>query len=324
MNEIKQNAQELASYGRDGDTILAHINPQEAELLKLMGGAGTTNPDTGLPEYRFGKVFRQAIRYVAPVAIIVVAVVAPQAIPALGNSILGAMGVTGASATTAAMVGAGAVGAGTSAMNAAVAGGKPADILKAAAIGGAASAAGAGVASGLGPEVLPVGQAGPPVPALVPPPVAAGAGGFTAGFTGAQLAGQNLEKSLRTGGISGGSAALTSALFGTPEGQKPTTGEQIARTVGGTAIRESLGNLFAPQRQASGRTGGGPTSQFVGSTPTTGEPAPSPTALGQALRIGSGEPGAPIESPGGGGETTTKPVWNIASLRVKDEGGGEA
>ena len=41
----------LASKGRYGDTMLAHINPQEAGLLKSMGGAGTINPQTGLPEF---------------------------------------------------------------------------------------------------------------------------------------------------------------------------------------------------------------------------------------------------------------------------------
>lgn len=44
-------AQVLASKGRKGDTMLAHITPQEAALLKARGGAGTMNPDTGLPEF---------------------------------------------------------------------------------------------------------------------------------------------------------------------------------------------------------------------------------------------------------------------------------
>ena len=47
-------AKELEKFGRDGDTMLAHINPAEAEMLKLFGGAGTINPDTGLREYRYG------------------------------------------------------------------------------------------------------------------------------------------------------------------------------------------------------------------------------------------------------------------------------
>ena len=41
----------LASKGRYGDTMLAHINPEEAALLKSMGGAGTVNPQTGLREF---------------------------------------------------------------------------------------------------------------------------------------------------------------------------------------------------------------------------------------------------------------------------------
>lgn len=44
----------LASKGRYGDTMLAHINPEEAALLKARGGAGTINPKTGLPEFFVG------------------------------------------------------------------------------------------------------------------------------------------------------------------------------------------------------------------------------------------------------------------------------
>lgn len=51
MAGLKTLAKELQSKGRYGDTILAHINPQEAGILKALGGAGTRNPDTGLPEY---------------------------------------------------------------------------------------------------------------------------------------------------------------------------------------------------------------------------------------------------------------------------------
>lgn len=46
---------QLAQYGRNGDTMLAHITPEEAAMLKRMGGAGTINPMTGLPEY--GNIF---------------------------------------------------------------------------------------------------------------------------------------------------------------------------------------------------------------------------------------------------------------------------
>ena len=44
----------LASKGRYGDTMIAHINPQEAQMLMDKGGAGTINPMTGLLEFYDG------------------------------------------------------------------------------------------------------------------------------------------------------------------------------------------------------------------------------------------------------------------------------
>lgn len=43
--------QEVINQGRGGDTMLAHINPAEAAVLKMLGGSGTINPRTGLPEF---------------------------------------------------------------------------------------------------------------------------------------------------------------------------------------------------------------------------------------------------------------------------------
>jgi hypothetical protein len=42
---------DVASMGRYGDTMLAHINPREAMMLKAAGGSGTVNPATGLREF---------------------------------------------------------------------------------------------------------------------------------------------------------------------------------------------------------------------------------------------------------------------------------
>jgi len=58
MAMTREEMQRLASYGRDGDTMLAHINPEEAALLKSRGGSGTINPNTGLPEFK--KFYKQA------------------------------------------------------------------------------------------------------------------------------------------------------------------------------------------------------------------------------------------------------------------------
>ena len=45
-------AEMIRAKGRGKDTILAHITPREAALLKKRGGAGTINPDTGLLEFQ--------------------------------------------------------------------------------------------------------------------------------------------------------------------------------------------------------------------------------------------------------------------------------
>jgi hypothetical protein len=50
---IAEAARLVANSGRFGDTMLAHINPQEAKLLRKHGGSGTINPKTGLPEFIF-------------------------------------------------------------------------------------------------------------------------------------------------------------------------------------------------------------------------------------------------------------------------------
>ena len=49
--DLRKIARLLQDKGRNGDTILAHINPREAALLREQGGAGTINPETGLPEF---------------------------------------------------------------------------------------------------------------------------------------------------------------------------------------------------------------------------------------------------------------------------------
>jgi hypothetical protein len=55
-------AREMAAMGRNGDTMLAHITPQEAMMLKRMGGSGTINPYTGLPEFFIGKLFKSLVK----------------------------------------------------------------------------------------------------------------------------------------------------------------------------------------------------------------------------------------------------------------------
>jgi len=56
----------IASQGRYGDTMLAHITPEEAALLKSRGGAGTVNPQTGLPEFYASGVGQGVYSYGQP------------------------------------------------------------------------------------------------------------------------------------------------------------------------------------------------------------------------------------------------------------------
>lgn len=51
MRKAMKLAQEM---GRNGDTLLVHINPAEAELLDKVTDGGSINPITGLPEFSDG------------------------------------------------------------------------------------------------------------------------------------------------------------------------------------------------------------------------------------------------------------------------------
>ena len=53
-------ADAIAKQGRYGDTTLAHVSPREIQMLKQMGGSGTINPMTGMPEFFIKKIFKSA------------------------------------------------------------------------------------------------------------------------------------------------------------------------------------------------------------------------------------------------------------------------
>jgi hypothetical protein len=52
MGGARELAEMLRQMGRGSDTVLAHITPEEAEMLMQMGGSGDINPNTGLPEFQ--------------------------------------------------------------------------------------------------------------------------------------------------------------------------------------------------------------------------------------------------------------------------------
>ena len=149
--ELKPIARAIASYGRNGDTMLAHITPAEARMLKRRGGSGTINPKTGLPEFFLGKVFKsvgKALKKVgnavkkfasSTVGRLVTTVALGFFLGPAAASMLGATSAAGVAAVS------GFVGSAGSTL---LAGGNLRDALKAGAVGGLTAGAGAGIMGG--------------------------------------------------------------------------------------------------------------------------------------------------------------------------------
>lgn len=144
MGMARGGIADLAQYGRFGDTMLAHITPEEAALLKARGGSGTINPVTGLPEFFLGKLFKSignAVKKFAQSSI--GRIVLPIALGFFaGIPLAGAMGVgsTAGIAAVSGFVG----GAGTAILQ----GKNIGEALKAGAIGGVTAGATAGIMGG--------------------------------------------------------------------------------------------------------------------------------------------------------------------------------
>lgn len=167
----------LASQGRGGDTMLAHINPREAEMLRRMGGAGTINPNTGLHEYKggIGKIFSAIL----PIAL---SFIAPGLGTAIGSAISGGLGL-GLSSAAAGALGAGIIGAGAGALG----GGG----LKGALIGGLTAGAGNYI---MGPAGLGLTGEGGKLGDLFGSGTQADTSGYTpveGGFSASEMAAQN-------------------------------------------------------------------------------------------------------------------------------------
>jgi len=144
-------AAEMARAGRYGDTMLAHISPREAGVLRQMGGSGTINPYTGLPEFfikklfkGIGKVFKKVGRAIkkfasSTVGRIVTSIALGFFLGPAAASMLGVTSSVGVAAVSGFVGGAGSTLA---------AGGNLKDALKMGAIGGLTAGAIGGVTQG--------------------------------------------------------------------------------------------------------------------------------------------------------------------------------
>ena len=226
---LKPIAKMLAAQGRNGDTMLAHITPTEARLLRRYGGSGTINPITGLPEFFLKKVFKAvgnaisgAVKSVGKAisntfksissavkkftSSTIGRIVTTVALGFfLGPAAAGMLGVTSAAGVAAVS---GFIGSAGSTL---LAGGKLKDALKAGALGGLTAGAMAGVTSGMG---------------------AFEAGSYTGPTT---VAGQveRFTDSLKSlGGTSGAPAEVTGQLQYSGQGQVLPGSAEIRGTTG--------------------------------------------------------------------------------------------
>lgn len=157
--ELKPIAKAIASYGRNGDTMLAHITPAEARMLRRRGGAGTINPDTGLPEFFIKKLWKETggkvLKSVGKQLKSIGKAVKKFAQSSIGRIVLpialgfflgpAAAGFLGVSSVAGVAAVSGFVGSAGSTL---LAGGNLKDALKAGAIGGLTAGAGAGIMGG--------------------------------------------------------------------------------------------------------------------------------------------------------------------------------
>jgi len=269
-------AQHIQAAGRGGDTMLAHINPREAAMLKNMGASGSINPRTGLRE--FGWNWKRMISTVLPAAIGVFA-------PAVGNYLGSAagfgLGKAGQIAGTA--LAAGALGAGASALT----GG---NVLK----GGLQSGVLGGLNAGLGSEIggaigikNPIAASaaggaliGGGMNALTRDDIMAGAlqGGIGGALSGA---GPQLANKFAQGSPNLGSGISTAARVG---GNMLTAGYEPGQAVTSGALAGLAKGLYdknqSPSDQAVQKTadenGGQLAKDTLGQTPpTTGSVPPA-------------------------------------------------
>jgi hypothetical protein len=273
----------LAAQGRNGDKMLAHITPEEAEFLKQRGGAGTINPVTGLPEFFLKKIFNAVKSVVKGVVNVVKKVVQSPVGRILGTialaTVLGPAGV-GLSMGTAA----GLAGAGTTLM----AGGSIKEALIAGAmgyVGGGGTIMGASPVASIG-QYLP-GAAG----SALNTGLATGAIGTGVGL----VAGMKPADALRMGVMSGASAAALQGLQNSGVGRpdQAMRDEVFKRAMAGDeaaaqAIRSGDYSAFSQQAAPPASQGGNQGVGQVGQTGTTGTAQDLLTGRGLNIEKGSG------------------------------------
>jgi hypothetical protein len=258
---IAEAARMVANQGRSGDTILAHISPKEAKMLRKRGGAGTTNPRTGFPEYGFFSSITRGISNAFSGVTNTISGVVSGITGAIKNvlaSPIGKIAATIALATVigpaaASYMGAGTAGAaaltmaGASAGVTALSGGNLKDILRAGTTGAILGYAGSTLGPAIGGQVGVTSAAGQ---------AALGAGAAATGFGVAT--GQSIKDSLKQGITS---AALAGGITGMTQGFSTPANAQAAAVEGKGDVMD-----VASINQNTGAVGNAPPEVPVSST----------------------------------------------------------
>ena len=200
---------QLARQGRGGDTMLAHINPQEAEVLRRMGGSGTVNPNTGLREFK-GGFLGEVMDTVGPLAGVIAPIALDFFVPGAGEMLAASMGggLMGAMGSAALIGGAGAALGGQ-------------DPLKGAALGALGAGGGAALGNAAGDMV------GQSLSANASNVVGSGlAGGALNAIQGKSLVGGMMQGAM--GGALGNSAGEMGAEVGGALGNSISSGGATA------------------------------------------------------------------------------------------------
>jgi hypothetical protein len=255
---IAEATRMLAGKGRMGDTMLAHINEDEARLLKRYGGSGTINPETGLREFfnlgqEISNLGKSSVSFVKnPLGTIKKGVQTLTASPIgriLATAALaaflgpGAFGVAGMGFGTAASIGL-ASGAIT-----ALGGGNVKDVLR-------SGAQGYFIGAIAGPAGSSMGAATGVTNAAAQAAMGAGAAGTAVGV----LSGKGLKASLTeglksaavAGLVTGGQKGFSAQNPATP-GQGPMTTEQVNQQISEMAKGEAGNNVSGKFNPATGR-----------------------------------------------------------------------
>jgi len=320
---IAEAARMVASQGRGTDTMLAHINPQEAALLRKRGGMGVINPETGLPEYKLfkkiGKAIGGAVKTVATAVKKVVSspigkVVATVALAAfVGPAAFGLSGTAGVAAQMAIASG------GVTALG----GGSLKDVLKSAVIGGATAffgAPGGAVSNFVGGAVTN----------------AAANAAITSGIVGTGiglLSGQKLQDAVKSGLTAGAVSGLTTGFSkgfssqieppkvgGSLIGAQAATPDAQIKPVEAPTVEGQLSDTSLPPDTL------GPSSSYTSSAGTSTSPVSD--AVGSPAAPFEGSMGPP--APAGLGENFRGPLPQVAAPTdprslmgsFKDIGGG--